>query len=169
MIETSISKDMKMDDILKTFPGARRALFQGFHIGGCQSCGFSGEETLEEVANKHGHSAEQIARHLEERNEREKEFLILPAELREQLDKEEPINLIDLRGKEAFDQDHIEGAKPISEEFADEVMNWPKDTLIVVYCDDGVGSMNAVDYLVNAGFTRVRCVAGGLDAWKKSN
>ena len=37
------------------FPGARRALFARYHIGGCQSCGFSPGETLAEVcARCHG-------------------------------------------------------------------------------------------------------------------
>ena len=29
-----------MRDVLEKFPGAQRALFRKYHIGGCSSCGF---------------------------------------------------------------------------------------------------------------------------------
>ncbi|HIG82060.1 MAG TPA: rhodanese-like domain-containing protein, partial [Verrucomicrobiales bacterium] len=28
-----------MEEVLTVFPGARRALFRKYHIGGCSSCG----------------------------------------------------------------------------------------------------------------------------------
>ncbi|MEO8094500.1 MAG: ThiF family adenylyltransferase, partial [Pseudolysinimonas sp.] len=39
------------------------------------------------------------------------------------------------------------------------------DTSIVVYCHHGVRSARALDVLEKAGFTRVRHLTGGLDAW----
>jgi hypothetical protein len=30
-----------MSAVLENFPGARRALFRKYHIGGCSSCGFN--------------------------------------------------------------------------------------------------------------------------------
>ena len=38
-----------MEATLEAFPGARRALFRKFHIGGCSSCGFEATETLAQV------------------------------------------------------------------------------------------------------------------------
>ncbi len=37
--------------------------------------------------------------------------------------------------------------------------------LIVVYCHHGVRSLSAVNYLLRLGFTNVRSLAGGIDAW----
>jgi adenylyltransferase/sulfurtransferase len=40
-----------------------------------------------------------------------------------------------------------------------------KDASIVVYCHHGVRSARALELLVKAGFTRVRHLTGGIDAW----
>jgi len=39
-----------MSAVLENFPGAQRALFRRYHIGGCSSCGFSPDETLTDSA-----------------------------------------------------------------------------------------------------------------------
>jgi adenylyltransferase/sulfurtransferase len=39
---------------------------------------------------------------------------------------------------------------------------------IVVYCHHGVRSAAVADYLRQLGFTRVRNLAGGLDAWARA-
>src|SRR5215212_2890104 len=41
-----IDPDITMKELLVQFPGAQRALFRKYHIGGCASCGFSPDETL---------------------------------------------------------------------------------------------------------------------------
>ena len=38
-----------MQQVLEIFPGAQRALFRRYHIGGCSSCGFQPTETLEQL------------------------------------------------------------------------------------------------------------------------
>src|SRR5438105_2176343 len=62
----TFSPDMTMHDLLEAMPGARRALFAKYHIGGCSSCGFSPAETVAEVCrrNENIDPAEMIA-HLE--------------------------------------------------------------------------------------------------------
>jgi len=37
--------DSPMSAVLENFPGAQRALFRRYHIGGCSSCGFSREQS----------------------------------------------------------------------------------------------------------------------------
>jgi hypothetical protein len=41
-----------MATILDALPGAKRALFARYHLGGCQSCAFSNEETLAELCER---------------------------------------------------------------------------------------------------------------------
>ena len=36
----TIDPDLPMGELLQAYPSARRALFKGYHIGGCASCGF---------------------------------------------------------------------------------------------------------------------------------
>ena len=42
-----------MGEVLEAYPSAQRALFQRYHIGGCNSCGYQPGDTLEEVARRH--------------------------------------------------------------------------------------------------------------------
>ena len=49
-----ISPQSSMREVLEAFPGAQRALFRKFHIGGCSSCGFSNDETLAAVCARNG-------------------------------------------------------------------------------------------------------------------
>ena len=51
-----------MEEVLSRYPGARRTLFQLHHIGGCSSCGFGLNETLEELAERSHSSKSDILR-----------------------------------------------------------------------------------------------------------
>jgi rhodanese-related sulfurtransferase len=39
------------------------------------------------------------------------------------------------------------------------------ESTLVVYCHHGIRSLSAADYLQRLGHTRVRSLAGGIDAW----
>ena len=45
------------------------------------------------------------------------------------------------------------------------MMRWPKDTHIIFYCHFGQLSLEAASYFVGHGFSNVRTMAGGIDAW----
>ena len=49
---TKINSDSTMEQVLMEYPGARRALFRKYHIGGCSSCGFQMDETLGSVCER---------------------------------------------------------------------------------------------------------------------
>ena len=53
----------------------------------------------------------------------------------------------------------------MTEAVAQVVMRWPKDTPIVFYCHLGQRSLDAASYFAGHGFTEVRSMTGGLDAW----
>src|SRR5437762_13749118 len=48
----SIDPSITMLKLLEEFPGAQRALFRKYHIGGCWSCGFNPDETLAGVCRR---------------------------------------------------------------------------------------------------------------------
>src|SRR5665213_2190185 len=54
MNETNISLQSPMSAVLEKFPGAQRALFRRYHIGGCSSCGFKPTETLAQDCARNG-------------------------------------------------------------------------------------------------------------------
>ena len=45
-VTVEIDPQITMKELLERYPGAQRALFRRYHIGGCASCGFSPDETL---------------------------------------------------------------------------------------------------------------------------
>src|SRR5687768_14623270 len=64
MVNT-IDPNTTMRELLERYPGAQRALFRKYHIGGCSSCGFQPEETLAEVcARNENVSVEEAAQHV---------------------------------------------------------------------------------------------------------
>ena len=90
---------------------------------------------------------------------------ISPPEVQEAL-KSNTIRLIDVRGEDEWNRARIEGATLASEELVDEMIaSWDKDAPIVFYCHSGVRSLNAVHFFAQKGFTNVKSMAGGIEAW----
>ncbi len=76
------------------------------------------------------------------------------------------IRLIDVRGEDEWNTARIEGATLASKELVDEMTSdWEKDTAIVFYCHSGVRSLHAVHFFAQKGFTNVKSMAGGIEAW----
>jgi rhodanese-related sulfurtransferase len=75
--------------------------------------------------------------------------------------------LLDVRTEEEYALARIEGALLLTEKTAPAVMGWPKDTPLIVHCHHGVRSFHAAAYLREQGFTDVRSLAGGIDAWSR--
>jgi len=55
-----------------------------------------------------------------------------------------------------------------TEGLAQEMMRWPRDTLIIFYCHFGQRSVDAASYFAGHGFSSVRSMTGGIDAWSLS-
>ena len=77
-----------MSVVLEQFPGAQRALFRRYHIGGCSSCGFQPTETLAEVCARNGNlDVAEVLAHIQSSHEQDAKVLISPKELAELLQK----------------------------------------------------------------------------------
>lgn len=89
-------------------------------------------------------------------------------ELKEQLDKGEAIELIDVREPYEWDIGNLapQGAKLIPlKELRDRTDEIDPDGDVVVYCRTGARSARAVEFLREQGYTRVRNLVGGIHAW----
>ena len=42
-----------------------------------------------------------------------------------------------------------------------------RDETVLIYCHHGVRSLHAAEWLAGQGYTRVRSMAGGIDAWAR--
>jgi adenylyltransferase/sulfurtransferase len=94
---------------------------------------------------------------------------ITPQDLRARIDRNDRPVLVDVREDWETKLCRLENAVhiPIEElELRAEELS-PADD-IVVYCHHGVRSAAVADYLRRLGFTRVRNLSGGLDAWARS-
>lgn len=90
---------------------------------------------------------------------------ISPKDVQEAL-KNDAIRLIDVRGEDEWNTARIQKATLISQDLVDEMMSsWDKDTPIVFYCHTGVRSLNAAHFFAQRGFSNVKSMAGGIEAW----
>lgn len=163
-----IDPDITMDELSARLPGARRALFAGFHIGGCQSCGFSGSETLREVCRRNEDlDVDTVVSHLLASHEQDQRTLIAPEELARLLAADpDSVRVVDIRTREEFEAVHIPGAHLFSQDLLQEAFGGWDRGLSIVLCDHtGDRSLDAAAYFIGHGFENARSLEGGIDAY----
>lgn len=75
--------------------------------------------------------------------------------------------LLDVRSAGEFETEHIEGAVNINvNELSSRLDEVPRDETILVYCRSGSRSITASNILVDAGYTDVYNMLGGIGQWK---
>ena len=160
---------LTMRELLVRFPGAQRALFRRYHIGGCASCGFQPAETLSEVcARNEDLPVDEVVAHILASHEADEKILIAPAELAAALKSDTGAKLIDIRTREEFDAVHLDGAVFFTQELMQEItMRWDRTALLAIIDHTGARSMDAAAYFAGHGFENVRAVRGGIDAWSQ--
>ena len=158
-----------MSAVLEAFPGAQRALFRRFHIGGCASCGFQPTETLAQVCERNGNlDVPDVLAHIRSSHEQDAKILIEPKELAEWRKQDATVRLLDVRSREEFEAVHIEGAALMSQETMRQVMGDGSNTRPLVIVDhQGKSALDAAAYFMGHGLQNVRCLRGGIDAWAK--
>lgn len=157
-----------MQELLAAYPGAQRALFRNYHIGGCASCGFRPDETLSELcARNDGISPEEVLDKVRESHEADARIYILPSDANEAV-KSGGARLLDIRTREEHEAVRIGDAQLFSQDLIQEIMSgWPKETPIIIYDHTGTRSLDAAAYFSGHGFTNVRALKGGIDAWSQ--
>jgi adenylyltransferase/sulfurtransferase len=92
---------------------------------------------------------------------------ITAEELREEMQKKgSDLVVIDVREPHEWEIAHIEGAQLIPlAQLPERLGELDGHADIVAHCHHGVRSMKALAILKGAGFSRVRSLAGGIDAW----
>ncbi|MGI5992830.1 MAG: MBL fold metallo-hydrolase [Methanosarcina sp.] len=89
--------------------------------------------------------------------------------LKNKLEKNEEMTLLDVRKKEEWDKGHIQGAKHIYVgELEKKLGNVPKESKVIVYCDSSRRSSVAASILKKHGYNNVYNVLGSMAAWKNA-
>ena len=162
-----IGLESPMREVLEAFPGAQRALFRRYHIGGCSSCGFSQDESLAQVCARNGNlDVAEVLAHIQSSHEEDAKILISPKELAELLPHDKLVKLVDVRSREEFEAVHIEGSVLLSQDVMQKLMASGSNTNPIVVIDHaGKNGLDAAAYFMGHGLQNVRCLRGGIDAW----
>ena len=163
----TIDPNITMRDLLEQFPGAQRALFRRYHVGGCSSCGFSPDETLAGVcARNENLDVDEVTEHILASDAADRAMQIEPRELSERLTAGETIHLLDVRTRQEFDSVKLPGAHLFTQEFMQKILaHWSRTNLLVIYDHQGTRSMDAAAYFQGHGFEQIKSLRGGIDAW----
>jgi rhodanese-related sulfurtransferase len=165
--EKEIGPSSAMSEVLEAYPGARRALFRRYHIGGCSSCGFQPEETLQALCARNNNldPSEVLAR-LKTSHEEDAKLQISPVDLAALSKAGTAVKLVDVRSRPEWEATRLPGALFMNQELVQEMMaKWPKDCAVVVYDHTGGQALDAVAYFAGHGMTNIRSLRGGIDAW----
>jgi len=164
-----ISGKSTMSQVLEAYPGAQRALFRRYHIGGCSSCAFRPDETLAQVCERNaGLNVDEVLEHIKSSHEQDGKIFITARELAE-LRKEDPsVQLVDVRSREEFEAVHIDGSVLLSQDVMRQVMADGSNTRPLIIIDhQGKQGLDAAAYFMGHGLQNVRCLRGGIDAWSQ--
>ncbi|MHB8339365.1 MAG: rhodanese-like domain-containing protein [Ignavibacteriaceae bacterium] len=91
-----------------------------------------------------------------------------PVEIKEILDKEKNIRLVDVREEWEYQIVKLENSElmPLSN-FGDHLSKLSPDEKIIVYCHHGTRSYAVCNYLIENGFKNVINLKGGINSWSE--
>jgi rhodanese-related sulfurtransferase len=164
-----ITAQSTLREVLEVYPGAQRALFRRYHIGGCSSCAFQPGETVQELCARNGGlNAPEVLEHIRSSHEQDAKLLISAAELAQWLQQDSSVRLVDVRSREEFEAVHIENSVLLSQPTMREILSDGTNTRPLVLVDhQGAQALDAAAYFLGHGLQNVRCLRGGIDAWAR--
>ena len=165
-----ISAETTMKQLQELMPGARRALFAKYHIGGCQSCGFDDSETIGEVCKRNEDlPVDDVLKHLSSSAEHDQKIQINPTDLKKELDQEDTdIKLLDIRSREEFEAVKIPRSEIMTADLQQEALGkWDKETRTIIIDHTGDRSLDVAAFFIGHGLNRTLALAGGIDAYSK--
>ncbi len=166
---TEASPAAPMKDVLAEYPGAQRALFRKYHIGGCSSCGFSPDETLAALCARNGGlNPGEVLAQIRASHEEDAKIFIEPKELKALREADPKLRLVDVRSREEFEAVNLAGSQLMSQPVVQAIMaDGSNDRPLVIIDHQGKTCLDAAAYFIGHGLKNVRALRGGLDAWSQ--
>lgn len=164
-----LTPETTLSQVLQSYPGAQRALFARYHIGGCRSCAFSPTETLAQLCERNENiPVNEVIQHIQDSHEGDASLQITPPEFAALQQNTPALKILDARTREEHEAVKIPGALLMTQEVVqDAFSNWDKNAPLVLYDHTGSRSLDAVAYFIGHGFTNARCLTGGIDAYSR--
>lgn len=154
----------KMGELMTEMPGARRALFAKYHLGGCQSCAFDEGETLAELCKRAELDADEVLAHLLSSHEHDLAMLIAPTDVAQRKDK---VTFVDVRTREEFEAVKIDCAEFFTQELQEKLFREKPSGLVVLYDHTGKYVLDQVAWFRGHGMSNTFGMKGGIDAWSQ--
>ncbi len=164
MQPSDLTADSSMSTILETLPGARRAIFARYHLGGCQSCAFGNEETLAELCNRSELPVDEVLGHLLTSHAYDSAMWMDPADANKQRSQ---LRLIDLRTREEHEAVVIPGSEFFTQELQQQLFAGDSQTKILLYDHSGRNALDQVAWFRGHGLHETYALRGGIDAWSQ--
>jgi adenylyltransferase/sulfurtransferase len=93
-------------------------------------------------------------------------FVISPKELKARLDNGDKLVLVDVREEWEYSLAKLEGSTLIPlGTLPQSLARLSHDLEIIAICHHGMRSADATNFLLQQGFTKVKNLVGGIDAW----
>jgi len=157
-----------MGEITSEFPGARRALFARYHIGGCSSCAYKDVETLSEVCARNEIEVKEAISHILSCHENDQAMLISATDLSARMRAGEDILLLDTRTREEHEAVKIADSKFMSQEYQQKVFaEHDPEKLIVLYDHTGQSVLDTCAWFIGHQMKNTLALKGGIDAWSQ--
>lgn len=151
----------KMGELMAEMPGARRALFAKYHLGGCQSCAFDDDETLAKLCERAELNAGEVLAHLLKSHEHDLTMLMAPKDVAAQ----EDVIFVDVRTREEHEAVKIAGSEFFSQEVQERIFKEKPGGLVVLYDHTGKYVLDQVAWFRGHGVENAFGMTGGIDAW----
>ncbi len=157
-----------MASVLARFPGAKRALFARYHIGGCSSCAYRDDESLADVATHNEIDVNEVIEHILQSHSVDEAMLISAEEVKELVDSGAEIIFLDTRTREEHQAVAIAGSEFMTQERQQELFGTAKEgTTIILYDHTGSRVLDTCAWFQGHGLKGARGMIGGIDAWSK--
>jgi len=153
----------KMGGLMAAMPGARRALFAKYHLGGCQSCAFDEAETLGDLCARAELDAGEVLAHLLASHEHDLTMLMQPSDIAAR----EDVTFVDVRTREEFEAVKISGARFFNPELQEEIFKGKPGGLVALYDHTGKYVLDQVAWFRGHGIENAFGMTGGIDAWSR--
>ena len=164
MEPNDLTADSPMGVILETLPGARRAIFARYHLGGCQSCAFSNEESLAELCKRSEIPVDEVLAHLLTSHVHDSAMLMEPARANETRSE---LRLVDLRTREEHAAVVIPGSEFFTQELQQQLFAGDSNQRILLYDHSGKNMLDQVAWFRGHGLNETYGLRGGIDAWSQ--
>ncbi len=164
---TEITANMSMASLLDRYPGARRALFSAFHIGGCQSCAYELQDSLETVCQKHEIAVTQAINCLLESQKNDLEMMISPQDLENLItNAAETFTLLDTRTREEYEAITLPGAQLMTQDLQNALFaEKDQDQKIILMDHQGRSVLDHCAWFRGHGLSETFGLDGGIDRY----